>query len=411
MFNVIYFKIKIVIFFIFLFPLALLAAEPFIINVNNNTGIFPNGRYNVNFRFYDGSWQYEHWSRGWENINTMDNGYSDLHHDVRDTLRNMGESEGYNYFRNLRNLTPDFVSWEGELPIISGTETSDSPNNTESQNDTPDIETDTPTVISPNIQVDILGVKAKLKTVTCNPDCEIGWIGQYISAIFTYGISLAIALSVVMIMVGGLIWLMSGGRQDQVGRAKEFITGALSGLFLALLSVIILQVINPELISFDPFNLRSPKKIVPEFESGGGGDGAMESARGDYGGVVDPGTHVTLAQIPGYENLNGSDPEFITQTESMISKMAEEGVLPKGIKITSGVRPGSVTSSGNPSMHSFGKAVDVNWPGINADNAQVFIDNARRIAPNFNYIREVTASEMARYGSTGPHVHIAFPRN
>jgi len=94
---------------------------------------------------------------------------------------------------------------------------------------------------------------------------NIGWIGQYISAIFTYGISLAIALSVVMIMVGGLIWLMSGGRQDQVGRAKEFITGALSGLFLALFSVILLQVVNPGLINFEPLSIIVPNRINPDF--------------------------------------------------------------------------------------------------------------------------------------------------
>jgi hypothetical protein len=78
---------------------------------------------------------------------------------------------------------------------------------------------------------------------------QISWIGQYISVLYNYGIGLAAALAIVMIMVGGLVWLLSAGSPDKVGKAKEFIASALSGLLLALFAVMILTTINPNLVN------------------------------------------------------------------------------------------------------------------------------------------------------------------
>jgi len=102
------------------------------------------------------------------------------------------------------------------------------------------------------LQVNIPGLTLNLSTASCPTDgtqCNIGWIGQYISAIYQYGVGLAAVLAVVMIMAGGFIWLMSGGSPDKVGVGKDFITAALTGLILALFSFLILQTINPKLVS------------------------------------------------------------------------------------------------------------------------------------------------------------------
>jgi len=111
-------------------------------------------------------------------------------------------------------------------------------------------------------------------------DAKIEWASQYIAAVYKFGVGLAVILAVVMIMVGGFIWLMSAGSPDKVGKAKEFITSAMTGLLLALFSFLILQTVNPELLSLDGFNTGLPN--VPA--GGGGGTGG-----GGAGGGVPTG--------------------------------------------------------------------------------------------------------------------------
>src|SRR3989344_3071396 len=87
----------------------------------------------------------------------------------------------------------------------------------------------------PKLSVQLGDTVIPFETVSCEPgkDCQIGWIGQYIGALYRYGVGLAAILAVVMIMVGGFLWLTSGGNQNQISRAKEFIVSALTGLLLA----------------------------------------------------------------------------------------------------------------------------------------------------------------------------------
>jgi len=81
---------------------------------------------------------------------------------------------------------------------------------------------------------------------------QVNWISDYIVAIYKYGIGLAAVLAVVVIMVGGFIWLVSGGSSTRVSTAKDFIVSALAGLMLALFSFVILYAVNPRLVSLGP---------------------------------------------------------------------------------------------------------------------------------------------------------------
>lgn len=101
---------------------------------------------------------------------------------------------------------------------------------------------------------EILGEGANKRTVKiiCIP-----WLGEYIAGIYRYGISLAAILAVVMIMVGGFLWLSSGGSSDKIKTAQSYIWGAFYGLVLALLSFMILNSINPRLVSLDPLRVET----------------------------------------------------------------------------------------------------------------------------------------------------------
>jgi len=85
----------------------------------------------------------------------------------------------------------------------------------------------------------------------------IPWISDYISALYQYSVGIAAILAMVMIMVGGFLWLTSAGSPDRVGKAKEFITSAIMGLALALFSFVILYTINPRLVGLQGLELVS----------------------------------------------------------------------------------------------------------------------------------------------------------
>lgn len=84
---------------------------------------------------------------------------------------------------------------------------------------------------------------------------EVPWIGQYVGAVYRYGVALAAALAMLMITIGGAVWLTAGGSSERVSTAKSFIVSAISGLLLALLSYVILYTVNPRLVALEPLSV------------------------------------------------------------------------------------------------------------------------------------------------------------
>ncbi|OGY53404.1 MAG: hypothetical protein A3A24_00310 [Candidatus Buchananbacteria bacterium RIFCSPLOWO2_01_FULL_46_12] len=122
--------------------------------------------------------------------------------------------------------------------------------------------------VPPQLSVPIGGFGAFSPNIDCsqkdakgNELCSIPWIGQYIAVIFRYGIGLAAILATVMIMIGGFLWLSSAGSPDRVGKAKEFITSALLGLFLAMFSYLMLYTINPRLVASEPILVQKVTQV------------------------------------------------------------------------------------------------------------------------------------------------------
>lgn len=114
----------------------------------------------------------------------------------------------------------------------------------------------------PEISVDIGGFNSKSfgdpSTTSCPAGVDattcykIEWLSQYIVSIYKYIVGIAAILASIMIMIGGFIWLTSAGNPSRITQAKEFIVGALTGLFLALFSYLILFTINPQLVQNNP---------------------------------------------------------------------------------------------------------------------------------------------------------------
>lgn len=92
---------------------------------------------------------------------------------------------------------------------------------------------------------------------------ETSSFGEYVGAIYPFGLSIAAGLAFIMIIVGGIQYIAAAGNTSQISDARSRIIHAVLGILLAALSFIILQAINPSLVNL---NL----DLTPvEFEGGG----------------------------------------------------------------------------------------------------------------------------------------------
>ncbi|MEK7535832.1 MAG: pilin [Patescibacteria group bacterium] len=92
---------------------------------------------------------------------------------------------------------------------------------------------------------------------------------EYFSTVYGYALTLTVALAVLMIVIGGIQYTLSyipGVKEEAKGR----IWGAIGGLLLALFSYLILETINPRLVS--P-NLALTQVSGPSGGTGGTGGG------------------------------------------------------------------------------------------------------------------------------------------
>jgi len=72
---------------------------------------------------------------------------------------------------------------------------------------------------------------------------------QYVGGLLKFLVGFAAIAAVVMIVIWGIIYASSTGKEATISNAKEGITAAILGLILALLSVLILFTINPDLVN------------------------------------------------------------------------------------------------------------------------------------------------------------------
>ena len=79
-------------------------------------------------------------------------------------------------------------------------------------------------------------------------------LGNLIQFAYQYGMIIAAILAVLMIIVSGIQWTVSGGNTSTISAAKKRITGAITGLTLLALAYTILNIINPAMV-----NLRLPQ--------------------------------------------------------------------------------------------------------------------------------------------------------
>ena len=71
---------------------------------------------------------------------------------------------------------------------------------------------------------------------------------EYIVAAHKFATAAAGVLAVVVMMIGGFLWLSSAGNANQVGLGKGLVVGAVTGLVLTFMSYYLLYAVNPNLV-------------------------------------------------------------------------------------------------------------------------------------------------------------------
>jgi hypothetical protein len=92
-------------------------------------------------------------------------------------------------------------------------------------------------------------------------------IGDFIQYIYKYAVAAASIVAVVIIMFAGMQWIMSGGSPDKITASKKKIGDALMGLFLAVMSYAVLNLVNPYLVNMrlPQTWILKPQQLVPTY--------------------------------------------------------------------------------------------------------------------------------------------------
>ena len=91
---------------------------------------------------------------------------------------------------------------------------------------------------------------------------EVANLPTYINTIYTWLLPAASLLAVVMMMLGGLQYVLSRGKSKYIEKAKSRITNAITGLVILLSIFVILNLIDPRLTSLNALRIPMIKEVT-----------------------------------------------------------------------------------------------------------------------------------------------------
>lgn len=101
--------------------------------------------------------------------------------------------------------------------------------------------------------------KSMLKLSTKIGNLEtVGDLGEYVSGVYKWMIGVAGFLAIVMVLIGGLQWVLSAGGAGSIEQAKTRMRNGVIGIVLLFCVVLILQTVNPQLLKLE---VPRPSKI------------------------------------------------------------------------------------------------------------------------------------------------------
>ncbi|MBI4142442.1 D-alanyl-D-alanine carboxypeptidase family protein [Candidatus Uhrbacteria bacterium] len=201
---------------------------------------------------------------------------------------------------------------------------------------------------------------------------NVPWLGEYLAAIYRWAIPVGAILAVVVIMIGGIIWLTSGGA-DRLSTAREWIGNAVIGLLLLVGSYVILEIINPDLVRFAQLQIRIARRenIVTEEEPdevSGQSAGTLVGVNGEYLSGNSQISEDLLAPLQAAARTVGAAGFQISVTSSYRSEATQRRLILENCQNP----PGSATCNPKPGKaqtcilrngptscpHTTGRAID-----------------------------------------------------
>lgn len=246
---------------------------------------------------------------------------------------------------------------------------------------------------------------------------------DYITTLYKFGIWAVGVTALLMITLGGYMYIMSAGNTAEAAKAKGVIYDAVFGLALAMLSYLILYEINPNLVQLGSIcapGRRSTAATVPtltdapvattsylEKYSESEAQSILRNALINFAKCPDSG------YVSGCAQLQGIRKETLAEIIKLSSECTADGT--SAFKITSGTEAGKHANP-SPTAHSHvnGYKVDLSmhsgklnkcieetmtYKGLRSDNAKLF-QNSRGAC----YAKEASASG-------GPHWDVKVDGN
>lgn len=177
----------------------------------------------------------------------------------------------------------DWNSKDPSDPCFNKTVQSTSPGETPTQ---------TPTTVMPDTpELQIRDIPVQFSKIVVSEEggtkyITVPWLAEYIAAIYQYLVGVATILAIVMMMYGGFRWIVAGGDAGKIGEARKTIAQAAIGLVLALGSYTVLNLVNPDLVSFKALRLALIER--QEFVEGLGYADPSEEQQQEY--ISNPAT-------------------------------------------------------------------------------------------------------------------------
>ncbi len=91
------------------------------------------------------------------------------------------------------------------------------------------------------------------------PCTTVPWMAQYINVIYSWGIRFAALFAVLIMIIGGVMYVSAGstGNQQTVTKAKTMIASALFGMVVLVGTYTILSLVNPDLLKLNSLGLQT----------------------------------------------------------------------------------------------------------------------------------------------------------
>ncbi|MFA6587980.1 MAG: pilin [Patescibacteria group bacterium] len=116
-----------------------------------------------------------------------------------------------------------------------------------------------------HVQLPIPGVTANCVDDQGKSVAYIQDLGAYIAGMYKWFSGAIGILAAVMVMYGGIKWMVAAGNRSRVQDAKETVFTALIAVVIALGSYLLLFVINPKLVNLRPPALSTVKPVLQSF--------------------------------------------------------------------------------------------------------------------------------------------------